>query len=80
VPLDGVARATRMSSTQIHTIRRNGIWVNVIEGKGRVAGEYRTKDEASAAGHELASALDAQHVIHNIDGSIAARLAPGRRW
>jgi hypothetical protein len=69
-----------MSSTQIHTIRLNGTWVNVIDGKGRVPGAYRTKDEASDAGHELASALGAQHVIHNIDGSIAARLAPGRRW
>jgi hypothetical protein len=61
---------------QVHTIRRNGMWVNEIEGEGRgsVPGRHRTKDEASHVGRELATALGAQHVVHNIDGSIGARV------
>jgi hypothetical protein len=60
----------------VHTIRRGGVWVNEIEGQGRVPGRHRTKDEASHAGREIAAALHAQHVVHNIDGSISARVNP----
>ena len=61
---------------RIHTVRREGVWVNELEGEGRVPGDHREKDEAREAGREIAHAIHAEHVIHNIDGSIAARLDP----
>ena len=36
------------------------------------------KDEASAVGREIAPALGAEHVVHNIDGSVGSRtIYPG---
>jgi len=64
---------------QIHTIRREGVWVNEVHGEGKVPGRHRTKDEAADTGHEIAAAIGAEHVVHNIDGSIAARGNPDRQ-
>jgi Uncharacterized protein conserved in bacteria (DUF2188) len=61
---------------RVRTVRREGVWTNEIEG--RTASRHRTKDEASAVGREIALDLGAEHVVHNIDGSIRSRTSyPG---
>ena len=57
---------------RVRTVRREGVWTNEIEGEG-TASRHRTKDEASAVGREIALALGAEHVVHNIDGSVRSR-------
>jgi Uncharacterized protein conserved in bacteria (DUF2188) len=67
-----------LTQRRVLTIRRDGVWTNEIEDEGAVS-RHRTKDEASSAGRELALALRAEHVIHNMDGSVASRTAPEER-
>jgi hypothetical protein len=60
---------------RVLTIRRDGVWTNEIEAEGTVS-RHRTKDEASAVGREIAVALRAEHVVHNMDGSVGSRTGP----
>jgi hypothetical protein len=64
-----------VTQRRVLTIRRDGIWTNEIEAEGTVS-RHRTKDEASAVGREIAVALRAEHVIHNMDGSVGSRTGP----
>jgi Uncharacterized protein conserved in bacteria (DUF2188) len=61
---------------RVLTIRRDGIWTNEIEAEGTVS-RHRTKDEAAAVGREIALAVGAEHVIHNMDGSVGSRTWAG---
>jgi Uncharacterized protein conserved in bacteria (DUF2188) len=60
----------------VHTVYRSGIWVNEIEGEGQLS-SHVTKQEAVAAGREAARARRTEHVIHNVDGTIAERNSYG---
>jgi uncharacterized protein DUF2188 len=61
-----------LSRGWIHTVHKNGVWVNEVEGEGQMS-SHRTKEEAVAAGRETARARRTEHVIHNLDGAIAER-------
>jgi Uncharacterized protein conserved in bacteria (DUF2188) len=56
----------------LHTIHRSGIWLNEVEGDG-VLSRYITKDEAVAAGRAEAIRRRLEHVVYNMDGTIAER-------
>jgi hypothetical protein len=60
----------------VHTVRRDGVWVNEVVGDG-VASIHRTKDEAAAAGRELAMRRQMEHLVHNMDGTIGYRNSYG---
>jgi hypothetical protein len=60
----------------IHTVRKNGSWVNEVE-EGPTLSTDSTKDAAVAAGRDEAKARKTEHVIHNMDGSIAERYSDG---
>jgi hypothetical protein len=64
-----------LTQRRVLTIRRDGVWTNEIEAEGTVS-RHRTRDEASAVGREIAAALRAEHVIHNMDGSVRSRTGP----
>jgi len=66
----------RAPPSTIHTVHRNGVWVNEIEGEGQMS-SHRTKDEAVAASRETARARRTEHVIHNLDGTISERNSYG---
>jgi hypothetical protein len=68
-----------LTQRRVLTIRRDGIWTNEIEAEGTVS-RHRTKDEASAIGREIALTLRAEHVIHNMDGSVGSRTPPEDAW
>jgi len=63
----------------IHTTFNNqaGNWRNVTEGTTRPSKTYATKQEAQAAGREMAINRHVEHLIHNKDGEIGARNSYG---
>jgi len=60
-----------MAKQEIHTVHHEGGWGNLPAGKSKVAKLYPTKEEAVAAGRETAIKQKAEHVIHNLDGTIS---------
>jgi hypothetical protein len=66
-----------MARGWVHTVHRDGQWLNEIEDEGQQGNAYATKEEAVAAGRALASERTTEHVIHNLDGEIAERNSYG---
>jgi hypothetical protein len=54
----------------VRTFNKDGMWVNVVEGGERVS-EHYMKDAAVAAGRDEAKRRRTEHVVHNVDGTIA---------
>ena len=65
-----------MARGWIHTVHKNGQWVNEVEGGG-VLSSYSTKEQAVEAGRVAAQSAKTEHVIHNMDGTIAQRNSYG---
>ena len=65
-----------MADGYVHTVYKDGEWVNEIEGGDEVS-RHATKDEAVERGRELARERQTEHVIHNQDGEIAERSSYG---
>jgi hypothetical protein len=61
----------------IHTVHRDGRWFNEQEEAGQVGLSYSDKHSAILAGREIARARKTEHVIHNLDGTIAERNSYG---
>ena len=67
-----------MAAGFVHTVYREGEWVNETEGhEGTLPGAHRTKDAAVAAGRAAAISRRTEHVIHNQDGAIGERNSYG---
>ncbi|MGE0363732.1 MAG: DUF2188 domain-containing protein [Vicinamibacterales bacterium] len=61
---------------QVHTVPRDGGWIN--EGGGETIGvAHDTKDTAIEAGRAAAREREAEHVIHNQDGTIGEKNSYG---
>ena len=61
----------------VHTVFKDGNWVNEIEGEGALPGTFTTKAEAMLAGRTQAVDAKTNHVIHNVDGTIGERSSFG---
>jgi Uncharacterized protein conserved in bacteria (DUF2188) len=61
----------------IHTVHKDGQWINEVEGGSTFGGTHSTKEEALAAGRERARQDQTEHVIHNQDGTIGERSSYG---
>jgi Uncharacterized protein conserved in bacteria (DUF2188) len=66
-----------MADGFIHTVSKDGQWINEVEGGNAFGGTHATKDEAVAAGRARAEANKTEHVIHNEDGTIGERNSYG---
>ncbi len=66
-----------MASGGIHTVFKNGKWVNEAEGASRAISRHEKKAEAQAKGREVAKKRKVEHHIHNKDGKIALRHSYG---
>jgi uncharacterized protein YdaT len=66
-----------MARGWVHTVHKNGQWVNEVEGGDRASSAHTTKEQAVQRGRELASNRRTEHVVHNMDGSIAYRNSYG---
>ena len=65
-----------MAEGFVHTVYKNGQWVNEIEGNGSI-GSHATKEDAIANGRAQAQQSKTEHVIHNQDGTISDRNSYG---
>jgi hypothetical protein len=61
----------------IHTVHKDGQWINEVEGDGAIGGIHATKEEAVAVGRARAQQDQTEHVIHNQDGTISSRSSYG---
>jgi hypothetical protein len=67
-----------MAEGFVHTVHKNGNWINEIEGdEGALRGVHSTKQVAVTAGRAEAVASNTEHVIHDADGSIGERNSYG---
>jgi len=65
-----------MTRGWVHTVHRDGTWINEIEEEGELS-RHPTKDEAVSAGREAARSRQTEHVIHHLDGTFAERNSYG---
>ena len=66
-----------MARDWIHTVCEGGVWINELEGEGRMSA-HDTKEEAVTEGREIARARGAEHVIHGVDGAVDERNSYGK--
>jgi hypothetical protein len=66
-----------MAAGRIHTVPSKQGWRNEREGAPRALSTHKTKTEAVKAGRERARKDEAEHFIHNKDGSIGQRNSYG---
>ena len=66
-----------MPEHDVETFHENDQWKNKIEGSSRAASTHATKAEAVASGREMAQNRGAEHIIKNLDGTIAQRNSYG---
>jgi hypothetical protein len=62
-----------MATGAVVTFYEDGKWRNRLETAHVFSREYDTCEEAAAAGRKLARAAKVEHIVCNIDGSIAER-------
>ena len=66
-----------MADGFVHTVFKDGQWVNEVEGGEEFGRGYATKEEAIAAGRDRADRDETEHLIHNQDGTISQRNSYG---
>ena len=66
-----------MADGFVHTVYRDGQWVNETQIGGRIVGIYATKEEAVSAGRARARHDQTEHVVHDQDGTIGERNSYG---
>jgi hypothetical protein len=65
-----------MARGWIHTVHKNGQWVNEVEDGGEIS-RHDTKENAEEAGRDRAKRDKTEHVIHHMDGTISERNSYG---
>jgi hypothetical protein len=72
-------RGTELSVAQgfLHTVFKNGQWVNEVEDGEEIGGSHATKEAAVEAGRARARQDKTEHVIHNQDAAISERNSYG---
>ena len=66
-----------MATGFVHTVYKDGNWINQLEEQEALAGTFATKEDAAAAGRAAAVLRKTEHVIHNQDGSFDERNSYG---
>jgi hypothetical protein len=66
-----------MADGFVHTVFKNGQWVNETEGGSQFGGAHSTKEAAVSAGRARAQQDKTEHVIHNQDGTTSERNSYG---
>jgi hypothetical protein len=66
-----------MAAPAIHTVPAGERWENKRAGDDTALSQHNTKEDAAAAGREQAMRDQAEHIIHNQDGTIGERNSYG---
>jgi len=76
--LEAITRSATMARGSVHTVPvDDGLWRNRVESMELLPGAYLTKADAVEAGSKEAKRRETEHVVHNRDGTIAARHSYG---
>jgi Uncharacterized protein conserved in bacteria (DUF2188) len=70
-------KAENMPKGDVETYHQGGKWKNKVEGEDSAESTHDTKDEATQAGRDMARARKVEHIIKNMDGTIAERNSYG---
>jgi uncharacterized protein DUF2188 len=62
-----------MPAGDVETYHANGKWRNRIEGGDELPGEYDVRATAVAVGHDEAVRRKVEHILRNLDGTVADR-------
>lgn len=66
-----------MPHGDVDTLHNDGKWHNAIEGTDQVSEPFDTLEEAVAEGREMARDLGVEHIVKNLDGTVAERTSYG---
>lgn len=66
-----------MPEGDVETYHANGRWKNRVEAIDDLPGSYDTKDEAVQVGRDEARERRVEHIVRNLDGTIAERSTYG---
>lgn len=66
-----------MPTGDIETYHADGRWRNRVEANEDLPGAYDTKEEAARVGRDEAREQRVEHIIRNLDGTIAERNSYG---
>ena len=66
-----------MADGFVHTVHKDGQWVNRLEGGAEFGEPHQTKEQAVAAGRARAMEDGTEHVIHTEHGVITERNSYG---
>ena len=66
-----------MPEGDIETYHADGRWKNRVEALDDLPGSYDTKDEAVQVGRDEARERRVEHIVRNLDGTIAERSSYG---
>jgi hypothetical protein len=66
-----------MAKGFIHTVFKDGRWINEVEDGEATGGSHATKEDAVEAGRARARQDQTEHVIHTQDGTIGERNSYG---
>ena len=65
-----------MPGGAVHTVHRDGRWLNEVEGQARpIDDAFECKEDAVLAGREIARDLGVDHRVHHLDGWVHERSA-----
>ena len=71
------AKEAYLAAGDVHTVHKNGTWLNEIEGGKELPLRFVTKEGAEAAGRREAVQRKTEHLIHKKDGTIGERNSYG---
>ena len=66
-----------MPEGDVETYHSDGRWKNRVEALEDLPGSYDTKDEALEVGRDEARERKVEHIVRNLDGTIADRSTYG---
>lgn len=66
-----------MADGFVHTVYKDGHWINETDGGEEIDGVHDTREEAVSVGRARARQDETEHVIHNQDGTIGERNSYG---
>jgi hypothetical protein len=70
-------REGNMPRGDVETYHQDGMWKNKVEGDDSAESTHDTKDGAIQAGRDMARSRKVEHIIKNMDGTIAERSSYG---
>ena len=63
-------------ASSVHTVHKDGLWINEVQGEP-VDGGFLRKEDAVGAGRDAAIARQTEHVVHDLDGTIGEKNSYG---